>query len=449
MAKKPILSIILIFALAVGGVVFFIIYKNINTSFGSLKLKVYPITAQIKINEKLYHSANGNLNIKLNQGDYLINGFLNGYLPYEQKITIESNQEIILDDIYLLPLNWPKKILIEKPDIQNFYLSKDNNRILYLEKTKDKNTKIIYQWEIFDRGTQKTEEVFSSNVSPQEVQFISKKILTELKTNDWQIILPIKSLLRDLNIVSQSLNNLFEKHLKEINPKLSKEIKKAAFSDDEENKIVIQTKDSVFLYDSVSDNLFLLQQGETSAFVNDNNNLYFLDKNGLLIKTNLNSPFNSETLSLFSLETKNLENTKIRKNQEKEQFLIVTSDGKLYYLDPKNSTLPTVISENVKEANFANLNIVIFQLENKENEWIIYNLKDNTRKEIESLMMPLQFLKEDYWLVSRENNLGIYDLKNEKFILIAENILQDSVFFDKVLKRIFFVTSEGINETSY
>ncbi len=449
MTKKPIISIILIFALALAGILLFINYINKNTSSGSLKLKVYPPTAQIKINETIYSPTSGNLNIKLQQGEYSINCFLNGYLPYEQKITIHPNQEIIVDDIYLLPLNWPKKLLVEKSDIENIYFSKDNNRILYLQKTKDKNEKIVYLWEIFDRESKKIEEIFTSTVLPLEINFVSKKILTETKTNNWQIILPSKSLLRDLNIVSQSLNTLFEKQLKEINPKLSKEIKKAAFSDDEENKIIIQTKDAIFLYDSLNDKLSLVYEGESSEFIKDISNLYFLDKSGLLTKINLDSPSVNTTISLSSFETKNLEKAEIRKNTEKEQFLIITSENKLYYLEPKTSSLPIVISENVGKSDFANMDIIVFQPKNTEKEWTIYNLKDKTAKSIESFMKPILFIKENYWLILKENNLAIYDLKNEKFISIAENVSSNTVFFDKILKRIFFITKEGINETSY
>ncbi|HOK17410.1 MAG TPA: hypothetical protein PL164_01510 [Candidatus Paceibacterota bacterium] len=449
MTKKTILLIILVLALAIGGVFLFVNYKNSNLSLGSLKLKVYPSTAQIKINEKIYSPLNGNLNIKLKPGEYLINCFLNGYLPYEQKITIQLNQETIVDDIYLLPLNWPKKLLVEKPDIVNIYFSKDNNRILYLQKIKDKNAKIIYLWEIFDRETKKTEEIFTSPVLPLEINFVSKKILTEIKSNSWQIILPLKSLLRDLNIVSQSLNTIFEQQLKEINSKLSKEIKKAAFTDNEENKIIIQTKDAIFLYDSLANTLSLIYEGESSEFINNANNLYFLDKSGLLTKINLNPPFVSTTLSLFSFETKNLEKAKIRKDIEQEHFLIITSEGKLYYLEAADSNLPVNISENAGESDFINMDIIVFQSKDKEKEWTIYNLTDKTTKLIESFIKPIQFLKENYWLIVKDDNLKVYDLENEKFISIAENVLPDTVFFDKILKRIFFVTNEGINEISY
>lgn len=448
MIKKAviIITIIILFSL---GLVLFNYYKTGYHTYGNLKLKVYPPNSLVKINDKIYNLINGNLNIKLKAGDYLLNCFLNGYLSQERKIKIEPEKNVILEDIYLLPLNWKKIVLVEKANIKNITLSENNNRIFYITQDKDKNSKISYQWFIFDRETKTTEEFFNSSVLPLKLHFLSRKVLAELKPNNWQIILPAKSLLRDLNILTQSLNNLFEKQLSNLDIKLSKNIKEAMFLGKEENEIVIKTEDAIFFLNLLDEKLELIYEGVSSPFIFSNKNLYFIDKSGLLSQATLSPSIPVQQLSLFSFGEKDLDKIKIIKYPQKEKFLIIDNNNKLYYFDKETTGLPVVILEDIENADFSLFEeIVILKQKNKAN-WLIYNLNNQKTLEIESQIKPINFLTENYWLIIKDNKLGIYDLIKNNFSLIDEGIINDSLYFDFILKKIFYAKDDKIIEISY
>lgn len=423
-------------------------YKNSQNFLGSLRLKVYPPNSLVKINDKIYTPLNGNLNIQLKSGEYLLNVFLNGYLNYEQNIKIEPKQKLVLEDVYLLPLDWRKINLVPASNIKSISLSENKNRLFYIAENKDKNSKISYSWFIYDRETKENEEVFTSKTFPLNLDFISRKIMTELKQNDWQIILPTKSLLRDLNIVTQSLNNLFEKEIKKLDLKVSKIIKQAIFVKNNENKIILKTEDAIFLFDLLEEQLNLIYQGKSSAFVITEKNIYFIDQSGLLTKADI---FSSSTtpLSLFSFGEENLEKIKIKKHPTRDEFLIITGDSKLYYFNKETADLPIIIKENIKDADFSLIPQTIVFTNNTNDKWIIYNLINQEEKEIDSKIAPVNFLRKDYWLVIKDNSLGIDELKTGNFHLIAEDIANNNFFFDEVLKKIYFATKEGIIEVSY
>lgn len=452
MRKVVLISIFLIFLILIGGFSYLSFKQKRNFS-GTLKLKVYPPFAKVKIDNKDYPLLNGNLKTKLKKGEHYLHVFSTGYLNDEEKIIIEPNKITSIEDIYLLPLNWPKKILVENQNIKALYLSSDKNRLLYLLEKKEKNSKENYQWFIFDRNSKANELVYESDYFPKNISFVSKKILFQTKNNNWQIILPPTSLLRDLNIVTQSLNSLFEKQLKEnqefSNKKIESKIIKAVFLKNDENKVIIQTPQNLFFYDLLEDNLLNIYEGKTSDFILDKENLYFLSENGLLNKVSLKSPLEIKTLSLFSFENKNLEKVKISKKENSEEFIILNSDGRLYYLISKENAIPQIILDNADEGNFINEKLIAVKENGKEDEWLVYNLKDSTKTVINSQIPPLNFLKEDYFLILKDNKLKIENLKNNSFVVIEENVLKEGIFFDKVLKTIFFIYKGGIVEVSY
>ncbi len=425
---------------------FLLFYKNKN-QFSFLKIKVYPPQANIKINDKIYSSENGNISLKLPAKEYEVEVYLTGYLSYKEKVNLQPKQTYNLTDIYLLPLNWNKSSLVQADNIKSFLVSEGSNRIFYINEKKENNTKTIYQWFIYERETKTNQEIYSSSLLPSNLSFLSKKVIFTTKPNNWQILLSKESLLRSLNIVTQSLNNLLEKRIKELDLKIDRNIKKVIFIDPEETKLLIQTKNALLIFNLLSDDLEILYEGEASNFLFLNGDVYFIEQSGLLEKLTIESKV-LEPVSWFKFNNSDLETIKILKLKDKDEFLIKDSLLKLYYLNKEE--VPVLIEEGIKEANFTlDSRYIIYNTNDEPNIWRVYNLSNkHIEKTIKSDILPLNFFKKNYWLIIKDNNLGIYDDLTGQFSKIDEKI-EPAVYFDPVLKKIFYSKKGEIIIVSY
>lgn len=434
--------IILLVILILGTGVFFGFhsFQKYIESQGLLKVRVHPSRATLTINNKTFQNKEGLLTIRLNPGEYSLFFSCPDYSFWEENITIEKNKTTILNDIYLFPNNWAKENIISGKNIEYFYLSPDSNYILFLKKINDG-----YGWYVFNRYSKKKDYIFKSTSLPDKIDFSSKKILAKTKKNEWQIIFLPKSLIEN-NI---PLNSLFKESLEQSKIKqknTSLLIKQALFSLKDNADIIVRTNDAIYIINFLSGVIEKLYEGQSSPFIIDNDYIYFIKENGVFTKICLETMKETET-SLYSFSLENLEQTKIKKKKNDDEFLIVEGSKKAYYLKTFDS-LPELIGEDIIDSTFSldEKEILLFSKDKFE----IYNTENGikTSKKFYSDVPIIWFLNNNFLLFLKDNMLKIYGLSNDKNWPIANNIKNNNFFYDSSINYIFYLSDSGIIKVS-
>ncbi|MDD3491832.1 MAG: hypothetical protein PHG13_02640 [Candidatus Pacebacteria bacterium] len=432
------LSIIIVLGL---GIFFTLSHFQINNQTkGILRFKVYPLESIVKINNKTYQNSRGIFDINLSSGKQKLLISLPEYSFIEEEINIEPGKTLDLGSLFLFPNNWQEENIINSDMIENFYLTLDSNRIVFIEKDSD------YLWYLFIRNSSEKELFWKTSTLPEEVVFSLKKtMLVNLGKNNWQIVFLPKSLIQ----TSISLTDAFKQALSNSDFKtntLSREIIQADFYSQDDNHLVIRTEDALYLLDFLDREIEKIHDGPVSPFLLEESSVYFLKENGVLTKASLQTK-QEEQISLFSFESQDLEQTKIRKRENKQEFLIIESSKKASYLKPPEN-IPVIIGENLLDASFS--------LDEKE---ILLNLKDeieiyNTEQEIKHATKlftnaPAQwFLNNDYLLFQKDKTLNIFFIKENKIWPISANIKNDNFFYDPTINYVFYLSDKGVIKVS-
>ncbi|MDD3488016.1 MAG: hypothetical protein PHH35_01560 [Candidatus Pacebacteria bacterium] len=438
--KKFLICLSIIIILGLG--VFFTLshFQANNQTKGTLRFKVHPLESIVKINNKTYQDSRGIFDINLSSGKQKLLISLPEYSFIEEEINIEPGKTLDLGSLFLFPNNWQEENIINSNTIENFYLTLDSNRIVFIEKDSD------YLWYLFIRNSSEKELFWKTSTLPEEVVFSLKKtMLVNLGKNNWQIVFLPKSLIQ----TSISLTDAFKQALNNSDFKtntLSREIIQADFYPQDDNYLVIRTEDALYLLEFLNREIEKIHDGPVSPFLLEESSIYFLKENGVLTKTSLQTK-QEQQISLFSFESQDLEQTKIKKRKNQEEFLIIESSKKASYLKPPEN-IPVIIGENLLDASFS--------LDEKE---ILLNLKDeieiyNTEQEIKYATklfadIPAQwFLNNDYLLFQKDKTLNTFFIKENKIWPISANIKNDNFFYDPTINYVFYLSDQGVIKVS-
>ncbi|MFA5360714.1 MAG: hypothetical protein WC320_01975 [Candidatus Paceibacterota bacterium] len=443
--KKILITLLIIIILGIGAFYIFSHFQGTNGSQGILKLQAYPFESTVKINNKNYQNEQGVFNIALPSGTYKLLLSYPEYSFIEEEVTIESGKTLDLGTLFLFPTNWQRKNIIASKNIERFYLTPDTNRIIYIEKGSK------YNWYLFNRSAQEEKgELFWETPSlPQEVILSSKKIIVNLGKNNWQIVFLPKSLIQN----SISLTNTFKESLANAGLKqgtTSLEIIQVNFYSKAggslDDSLIVKTNDAIYLFNFLTGDIEKIYEGATSPFILDENYIYFLKDNGVLTKISLETK-QKQQISLYSFGTENLEQTKIRKRKNSDEFLIIEGHQKVSYLKSPES-MPFLIGDDVLEGAFS--------LDEKE---ILLNLKDkveiyNTEKDVkfaEKLYADIPavwFLDNNHLLFLKEKSLNIFLVRKNKIWPMANNVKNNNFFYDPTINYVFYLSDEGIMRTN-
>jgi hypothetical protein len=88
--------------------------KRLMMSTGLISISTIPEGASIYINNQLYLRKSPAILRDLSKGEYLIKLELDGYRPWEQTVFTSPQQAITMENILLIPKEWPKQILMNE-----------------------------------------------------------------------------------------------------------------------------------------------------------------------------------------------------------------------------------------------------------------------------------------------------------------------------------------------
>lgn len=433
--KKILLVFLIIIILGIGVFFAFSYYQKDSGPQGILRLKAYPSEAILKINNKDYQDKQGSFNIKLNPGKYNILLSIPDYSFIETEVNIESGKIVDLGNYFLFPNNPKKEDVILDEDISYFYLTPDSNRIVYINKSSK------FKWYLFNRNTQEKELFWETSSLPLDINFSSKKLVTNLGNNNWRIAFLPKSLIQN----SVSLTDAFKKALTDAELKkgtTSLNIVQANFYSQEDSNLIIRTEDAFYLLNFLTGDIERIYEGESSPFFVDENYVYFIKENGVFTKISFETKEENQ-ISLYSFSIENLEDTKIRKKNDNDEFLIIEGSQKASYLQSPES-LPSIIGENIIDGNFS--------LDKKEillvskNKIEIYDLEKDIKSSqtLYSDTPAIWFLNNDHLLFLKDQSLNIFLVKENKIWPLASNVKNNNFIYDPSINYIFYLSDEGI-----
>jgi hypothetical protein len=433
--KKILVVFLIIIVLGIGAFFAFSSYQKDSGPQGILRLKAYPPEAVLKINNTNYQDEQGFFNLSLNPGKYNMLLSLSDYSFIEKEIDIEPGKITSLGDLFLFPNNWEKESVVLDEDINRFYLTPDSNRIVYISKSSN------FDWHLFNRRTQEKELFWETSSLPLDINFSSKKLIANLGNNNWQIAFLPKSLIQN----SVSLTDTFKKALTEAELKqgtTSLKIIQANFYSQEDSNLIIRTEDAFYFINFLTGVIERIYEGESSPFLLDENYIYFIKGNGVFSKISFETKKESQ-VSLYSFSIEDLENTKIRKKDNDNEFLIIEGTQKACYLESPQS-LPSIIGENVLDGNFS-LNGQEILL-NSGNKIEIYNLeKEIKSSKILYIDIPaIWFLYNDYLLFLKDNALNIFLIKENKIWPVASDVKNNNFLYDPSINYIFYLSKKGV-----
>jgi len=433
--KKILIIFVIIILLGIGTFFAFSYYQKDSGPQGILRLKAHPSEAILKINNKNYQDDKGFFNVKLAPGKYNI--FLSNpdYSFIETEANIKGGEIIDLGDFFLFPNNWKKENIVLDENINRFYLTPDSNRIVYISKSSN------FNWHLFNRSTQEKELFWETSSLPLDINFSSKKLVANLGNNNWQIAFLPKSLIQN----SISLTDTFKTALTDADLKqgtTSLNIIQADFYSQEDSNLIIRTEDAFYFFNFLTGIIEKIYEGKSSPFFLDKNNAYFIKENGVFSKISFETKEESQ-VSLYSFSIEDLENAKIRKKSNDNEFLIIEGSQKACYLQSLES-LPSIIGDNIINGNFSLDEKEILLV--SENKIEIYNLE----KEVKSSQIlyadipAIWFLNNDHLLFLKDKTLNIFLIKENKIWPVASDIKNSNFLYDPSVNYIFYLSDKGI-----
>ena len=445
---KIVLIVIIFAGILIGG---YFYYQKVVTDYGFLILKINPLSVTIDIDGTNYQVQNGYLKLRLKPGQYNITISSSNCYPEKKIVVINKNSVTELEPINLLPIKWTTKTLIEDSNIALFKINDQSNLIVYLSLINKK-----YNWYLYNRAQKSTQKFYQSSNLPLNIIFTNdnKKILVEMKPQEWWILFMSNTLLNNNSINLSNglnLNNGFIEELKKQQT-LKKDFKiKEILATNNEDEVIVNTNIGIYRYNYLAPEIEQIFDDEVSPILLDNNVLYFIQKNGLLTKLDLANN-NLENISLFKFynNTEDLNKIKLFKNQ-KNDFVITNSSHYLFINNTdNNANLPQKLDFEFNKVAFNNKDLILFFDSNSKNT-IIYNTKEQTQNilKITPDDLPQWFLNDYYLLFTVNNNLVFYDWNKEMQYSIKEGLKNNLYYYDSRLNYIFYLDNEGVKMISY
>jgi len=442
---KQILKILLIvIILGAAGFIGLRFYQTNSKESGILQATLTPKTAIVTINGRVYKTVNGILNIKLAPQEYSISFSYPGYSIVNKVIELRPQQNLDLGPIYLFPVSWPQEQLVANDNIEKFYTNTNKTLIVYLVKTAK-----AYDWYLYNRNTKDSQKFYQTNSLPQEIMFTPdvKKLIINLKENDWRVVFLPKSLIE----TDIDLDNRFITALKKSNweikptPQIQQILALANNSNDE---IIVRTLKGVYRFNYLEQSVNQIIDSPVSPLIVENNELYFIKNNGILSSFDLNT-FEEKQLSFFVFKEADEELNKIiiKKIPQKDIFIAIKENGKTYLLNSPTEP-PNILSENIQDISISKSTdkILLYQL-NKGLS--VYDLSRNitTPLDILSTSLPQWFLDDNCLLLSNDSNLRIYNFVTQETWSITNSLKNSDFIYDNALNYIFYLSSQGIIKT--
>jgi len=451
-SNKIVIILLILAILGLAGFLGFKLYQKNLENTGVLTSVLSPQNAIVTINGKTYKTNNGFLTVKLMPQEYSVVFSYPAYSVVNKLITIKSRETLNLGKIYLFPVSWPKEELIENDSIDQFYADENMNHLIFFKKVA-KN----YEWYIYNRSSKESQKFYQTSSLPaqaglpQEIIFSpdSKKIITMIKDNDWRVVFLPKSLIdEDIN-----LNNEFSIGLKQANlqTKQSPKIKQIVFAPQNINDdILVRTDQGLYRFNYLERTVTQIINSSLSPFLLSENHLYFIKNNELFKSLNLDS-LEEQQLSLSSFKDgdENLDNIIIKKDPQKNTFLVIKDNGKAYLLEEKTG-IPPILGEMISNGDFS-LTGNRLLLYTKEKKIIIYDLNQEIKTEsnLYSDSPPQWFLDDNCFLFSNDNQLKIYNLETQETWPVINDLKNSDFIYDSSLNYIFYLSATGIEKISF
>ncbi|MGC8651019.1 MAG: hypothetical protein ACP5RX_00070 [Minisyncoccia bacterium] len=444
--SKKIIILSVFTALSILGVLlYFYFYQNYLKATGILHVVLFPRSATLNINDKLYTSKTGVFNLQLPAKTYQIVISYPGYSLVQKTGEIKPRQTLDLGTVYLFPKVWSKEELVSDTTIDKFFPDQEFNRFVYFKKVA-KN----YDWYLYDRNTKDNIKFYQTTLLPQIFIFTPdrKQIIVELKDNDWQVVFLPKSLIEQ----PLNLNNELSSGLKQNNlqTKQNPIIQEVAPLLDTNSEVLIKTNQGLYQFNYLNKTVTQLVNTSTSPFIIDADNIYYIKNNGLFVKLNL-SQLKETQLSLVSFydSKDNLDTLIIKKASQRDLFLIIKSTGQAFLVNALDGT-SILLGDNIIDGSFSpsNDNILLYLNDKKITK---VGVSQNIKKEPDLISdsFPNYFLNDDFCLYSSSSSLNLYDFQNKEIISIGSDLKNSNFAYDPSLNYIFYLTPSGIKQISY
>ncbi|MGC9066904.1 MAG: hypothetical protein ACP5HL_00335 [Minisyncoccia bacterium] len=427
----------------------YLIYHKFYQNYGVLIIETNPLKTTIELKSDFIQNAfniqNGFLKIKLKPGQYDLIISNPSYYKETKTVNIKSGEITQLEPINLLPQNWINNNIVNNANIDFFIPNSQNNLFLYLSLVNKK-----YEWHLFNRANKEDIKIYQSDNLPLRIFFTDdKRLLIQTKTLEWKILFTEKNLINNANMGVNLINIFLDAFKKQQNiPKDFKIIEVLPYKD---NTVIFNTSDGIYLFNYITLNVNKIFDEPVQGLIIDGDNIYFIQKNGLLTKENISNN-NFENISLFKFYNKNEDYNKIKLFKNKsDDFVIITPSTNYLLLADAEEKVPRKLDFSFDKVAFNSNKKIILFFNSSNKTTILYDINQNQEKilSIEADDLPHWFLAENYLLFKVKNSLFLYDLNKNLQYSIKDDIKNGIYYYDEKLNYIFYLDNEGIEMISY
>lgn len=461
--KKIILSIIFIILFIISAIIIVFYSQGLRFDFkkwkitqtGAFYFKVLPSNSRIYIDNEFIKKTDFYVNSayigNLLSGKYDVSIKKDNYFPWEKNLEIEENGLVTeAKNITLIKENPNFNLLFTK--IEKFFFLPNGTRIILLAQEKE-----YWKLEIYNLKTNiKNHLISSEDISKEKTNFVDLKISPDSNSCLITTFNPKKNIfswhLIDLNIIPVEINSL----------DLAKEkIEQIHFYPRDNNKILFleknvisSTNNQLSLYDFEKKKKAISPIENIISFTLQDSNIYSLDQDGYLIKTDINYE-KQEKLNEAGFAIKNNTDYEISLVNE---FIFIKGENILYLLDPDEKCF--------KEFALDNKDIIISTDREKaaflkKNEISIFFMKEQTsqpHKDYKERMFLTRFsepINNLYWITphylifNSGNKIKISEIDDRDKINIIDlaEYQEPEIYFNQYNKKIYILSENSLVES--
>jgi len=436
------LAILIIIALSVAG--WFYLKTKVSKN-ALIEIQAWPPSSKITLIGPKQTEKSGFLKIYTLPGHYQLKVSHEGYYDWNWETTLLAGDSL-KEEVWLIAKNPPSEPFI-KGEIVDFKIS-DSSQVIFWQKTDKDN----YQLNIYQRPTKKTINIVSANNPPAWFKTSQKGDVAlarfNLKTtvddyllkNGGYLFIDLSRtyLNKFLDISKRFENKLSElKNKKIVSKQASVDIEQLDFLNEIEKSLLIKTKDGLYLFKILDNELSRLYEGPTSAFFKTKDSLYFLDKDGRLNQYYFQSQELkklSETSYLEEEKPTNLTSYQVVANNDGQRFLILTPQGRLFLLENNHSQL---LAEKALKGLFSETGKIIALLENKIKIWPDEEIPIEKAK-------ALSFFRDNKRvIIQKEDQLLFFDPINNETFSLSQG-LKDGFYYEPGLNYLYYQKEYGL-----
>lgn len=397
---------------------------------GSLMLEAKDIKkANLYINNQLYEKPFDEKIFVYNllPGEYDVRLEKEGFHPWEKKITINSSLTTFAKDVILFKNNIPLQII--EGEIENFHLSPDQQKLIYLLKTAEFSEFYFYNWD------------------SKESQLLYRLPLSETPIAISWAPSSKKILLRNgADFIVLDINNL--KNTQDLNDIAKMEISNASWDLESDNLINLTDKKTIYQIDLIAKLAKELYSNEDRSI----NPVFFIEKNdifyiqieenkNILYKHNLNFQTTKKILELNKSQ-----NYKFIPSTNNFLSILDLDISKLYLVQKVSSDIQIDITANDEVKEFDAIDATWDQNEKQlliYNDFEIFTFNADT-KQTEFINRYGQIIRKALWYPNLSYVLTLFENKIEITDLALINGTRNTtkiVEFDKLVN--FYLDAKG------